>query len=348
MAGKPKIKRRDFLRSGAALTASVSAPHMDAGAAIGAFDSPNSNAIPTRKFGRTGLTMPVLGHGGAAMIARDHAYYGIELLSMDARIAMVRNAYEQGVRYFDTARVYGESESIIGEALKDVRKHAYIATKVLVFKPEHVRQSIEDSLKALQSDYVDCIQIQGPVIERMKFDGVMPLLAEIIKLCDEKVCRFAGLTGHSAFEDMHKLIDTGEFDSLLIDCGYFRSGLNTRHSSGTLAWRERCMDRATELHMGVVGMKVFGARVFGHNAKNVVDSYDSEALKRLPGAAIRWVLQDSRVHVLNIGMSQPSDLDDNLSIVKGAHRCSESDRMLLADFSEKAYQHPHFQGMPLV
>jgi len=260
----------------------------------------------------------------------------------------VRNAYDKGVRYFDTARIYGESESIMGRALKGVRKDVYIATKVLVFKPEHVRQSVEDSLKALQTDYVDCIQIQGPVIERLNYEGAMPLFPEIMKLRDEKICKFTGLTGHSAFEDMHKLIDTGAFDTVLIDCGYFRSGLNTRHSNATLAWRERCVDRAAELGMGVVGMKVMGALVFGHNSRNMVDGYGHEALKKLPAAAIRWVLQDRRVHVLNIGVSLLSDLDENLAIVKDGREFTNDDKMLLADFSEKAYQHAHIQRMPLV
>ena len=44
--------------------------------------------------------------------------YGVDLLSLDKRVAMVRHAYDSGIRYFDTARVYGESESIMGAASK--------------------------------------------------------------------------------------------------------------------------------------------------------------------------------------------------------------------------------------
>ena len=39
--------------------------------------------------------------------------YGVKLIPLSERVAMVRHAYDQGVRYFDTARVYGESESIV-------------------------------------------------------------------------------------------------------------------------------------------------------------------------------------------------------------------------------------------
>ncbi len=68
---------------------------------------------------------------------------------------MVRYAFDQGIRYFDTARVYSESESIVGKGLKDVRKDAFIATKVAVTAPNQVRKSLEKSLEQLGMDYVD-------------------------------------------------------------------------------------------------------------------------------------------------------------------------------------------------
>ena len=61
--------------------------------------------------------------------------YGAPLLSVDERAAMVRHAYDQGVRYFDTARVYYESESIMGKGLKGVRDKVFLATKVATAIP---------------------------------------------------------------------------------------------------------------------------------------------------------------------------------------------------------------------
>ena len=46
------------------------------------------------------------------------------------RVAMARHAYESGIRYFDTSPNYGESEAILGDALRDVRGDIYLATKV--------------------------------------------------------------------------------------------------------------------------------------------------------------------------------------------------------------------------
>ena len=63
------------------------------------------------------------------------ASYGIELLPLEDRVAMVRHAYDSGIRYFDTAHVYGESEQIMGRGLKGVRDNVYLATKCHMTDP---------------------------------------------------------------------------------------------------------------------------------------------------------------------------------------------------------------------
>src|SRR5262249_55640434 len=157
-----------------------------------------------------GHTLPILGMGGSAMVQRFIAAYGLKLLSMEERIAMVRRAYDQGIRYFDTARVYGESESIMGQGLKGVRHHVFIATKVAVTDPAQVRKSLETSLEQLGTSSVDLVQIHSPAIESVGFEKAMKLHAELVKLRDQKMLRFIGLTTHVAFETVHKMICTGE------------------------------------------------------------------------------------------------------------------------------------------
>src|SRR5207245_9877266 len=120
------------------------------------------DSIPTRKFGRTGAALPILGMGGSAMVQRFIADYGVKLIGEDERIAMVRHAYDMGIRYFDTARVYGESESIMGRGLKGVRDQVFIATKIAEADPARVRKSLETSLEQLGTDRVDLEPIPKP------------------------------------------------------------------------------------------------------------------------------------------------------------------------------------------
>ena len=342
-------KRRQFLQSGM-LAAGAAA----LGSARGYALAPNNSrpgegeAIPTRKFGKTGLTLPIFGMGGSAMVAIFIRSYGVKLLSVDERVAMVRHAYDQGIRYFDTARVYSESESIMGKGLKGVRDKVFLTTKVAVSNPAEVRKSLETSLAQLGTDHVDLAQVHSPAIEKLGFDGAMKLHAELVKLRDEKMLRFIGLTTHVAFETVHKMICTGSFDQVLLAYGYFRKGMDTLLSHRNLEFREKCLAKAHELNMAIVAMKVMGASILGNNAKNLVPDYDPAGLASLPGAAIRWVAQDERVSMLNIGISQPQDIDKNLAVFKGNLKFTNDDRRLLADFSSRAYDAEPVKAMRIV
>jgi predicted aldo/keto reductase-like oxidoreductase len=345
------LDRRGFLKS-SVLAGTGAAVLSHAGVALEA--GPQSvgekaaGPIPVRPFGRTGWKLPILAMGGSAMVKRFIDSYGVKLLSTDERVAMVRHAYDRGIRYFDTARVYGESESIIGKAIKDVRGNIFLATKIYVSRPADTRKCLETSLKALGTDHVETAQIHSPVIEAMGFKGAMQVHAELLKLRDEKMLRFIGLTTHVAFETVHRMISTGGFDQCLLAYGYFRKGMDTLLSNQNVELRELCLAKAHELGMGIVAMKVMGASVFGHNAKNVVADYDPQAQSRLPGAAIRWVLQDPRISLLNIGVSMPQDVDANMAVLSGDLRFTDEDRTLLADFSRRAYESAEFKSMRVV
>jgi aryl-alcohol dehydrogenase-like predicted oxidoreductase len=351
----PEPGRRTFLKSGllAAGTAALGpglrpAAADDKSAKSAGKETTSASGLPTRKFGKTGLTLPILGMGGSAMVQMWSSSYGVKLLSMEERVAMVRHAFDQGIRYFDSARVYGESESIIGKGLKGVRDQAVITTKVAVFSPEQVRPSVEKSLKEYGFDSIDLIQIHSPAIERVGFDGAMKLHAELVKLRDQKMCRFIGLTTHVAFETVHKMIATGGFDQVLLANGYFRKGMDTLLSHRNLEFREMCLAKAADLKMAIVAMKVMGANIMGHNSKKLVPDYDAAALERLPAAAIRWVLQDERISLLNIGVSMPSDVDRNIATLKKDLKFTNEDRQLLAEYAGKAYEADYVKKMNIV
>jgi predicted aldo/keto reductase-like oxidoreductase len=84
-------------------------------------------------------------------------------------------------------------------------------------------------------------------------------------------------------------------------------------------------------------MKVMRGGMFGQGANQAVPDWDAEKLARLPGAAIRYLLQDERVHTFNIGMRLKSDVDANVKILSGDATFTEDDRLLLAEYSTRAY-----------
>ncbi|MHC4736566.1 MAG: aldo/keto reductase [Planctomycetota bacterium] len=111
------FNRRDFLKTG---VASVAAGAVSAGVVFAGSVKEKKidagDAIPIRMLGKTGVKLPMLGYGGAGLVK----IWG-NPLSIEDRVKLVRYAYDRGVRYFDTAGNYMESQSILGEALKDVR-----------------------------------------------------------------------------------------------------------------------------------------------------------------------------------------------------------------------------------
>ncbi len=104
-------------------------------------------------LGKTGITVPQNGFG-ALPIQRD---------TVEVAAGLLRKAYEGGIRYFDTARAYSDSELKIGEAFGETvfqteRDKIYIATKTAAKNPEGFWKDLETSLEMLKTDYIDVYQ----------------------------------------------------------------------------------------------------------------------------------------------------------------------------------------------
>lgn len=118
--------------------------------------------MKTRNLGNAGLTVSELGFGCMGL---SHGY-GPATNEKDA-IAIIQKAYDLGITFFDTAEAYGQgaNEQLVGKALHHVRHKVIIATKFgfangrntdgLDSRPERIRQVAENSLRYLQTDYID-------------------------------------------------------------------------------------------------------------------------------------------------------------------------------------------------
>jgi len=110
-------------------------------------------------------------------------------------IEIIRNAYESGITFFDTAEVYGPfySEEMVGEALKPFRNELVIATKFgfevdpvtkerrgLNSHPEYIKQNVERMLKRLQTDHIDLLY-QHRVDPNVPIEDVAGTVADLVK-----------------------------------------------------------------------------------------------------------------------------------------------------------------------
>jgi predicted aldo/keto reductase-like oxidoreductase len=326
--------RREFLKQSIqAATAVVVSAGMASAAESAERSRDPAGAIPTTTLGKTGLKLPVLGYGGAAL---PKAWFNP--LSEEGRIELVRYAYDRGIRYFDTSPVYMESETILGKALKDRRSQVCLVTKVESTKPEQVRGSVEQSLKTLQTDHFDILLIHGtPGLQQMTVPEAMKIQAELARLRDERITRFIGFSAHGYFDKALGLIESGGFDQCMLSYGYVPRGYDQIWTARMTALRDACVAKAHALGMGIVAMKVIGAGMLGAWSGYIVPGFDQQCLLQLPGAAIRHVLQDRRIHVLNIGMRLKEEIDANIKVLKGDTTYTFADRGLLAEFSGKLY-----------
>lgn len=99
-----------------------------------------------------------LGTTGITVAQNQFGALPIQRIAERDAIALVRRAYEGGMRFFDTARAYSNSEERLGKAFAGMRNKVYIASKTAAKTPEAFWQQLETTLANLQTDYVDLYQ----------------------------------------------------------------------------------------------------------------------------------------------------------------------------------------------
>ncbi len=82
----------------------------------------------------------------------------IQRVDLENAVKILRHAYDGGMRFFDTARAYSDSEEKLGAAFADIREKLIIASKTAAKTPEDFKKDLETSLNNLRTDYIDIYQ----------------------------------------------------------------------------------------------------------------------------------------------------------------------------------------------
>lgn len=155
-----------------------------------------------RQLGNSGLEVSAIGLGCTGLSSG----YGPATDKQEA-IKLIRTAFDRGVRFYDTAEVYGPSanEELVGEALEAVRDDVVIATKFgyefvdgksigMNSRPEHIKGAVEGSLRRLRTDRID-LYYRHRVDPNVPIEDVAGAVKDLIQ--DGKVKHF-GLSEASA------------------------------------------------------------------------------------------------------------------------------------------------------
>ncbi len=104
------------------------------------------------RLGSTGITVNKNGFGALP----------IQRVSMDEAIRLLHRAFDGGIRFYDTARLYTDSEEKLGQAFPDRRSRIFLASKTGAVTAEGFWKDLETTLKNLNTDYLDIYQFHNP------------------------------------------------------------------------------------------------------------------------------------------------------------------------------------------
>ena len=114
-----------------------------------------------------------------------------------------------------------------------------------------------------------------------------------------------------------------------------------------IAWRSSIRPIAEFSPGAIAAMKVIGRGVLGAWSGYVVPGFDKKGLGQLPAAAIRYVLDDERIDILNIGMRLKEEIDANIRTFSGDVTYTLDDRAILTEFCAQAYDSDAIKGMKM-
>ena len=220
--------------------------------------------------------MSEIGFGGIPIIPLDH----------EAAVNVVRHCFSQGITFFDTANMYGNSEKMIGDALSSVRDKVVIATKTIRRDRKGAAEHIALSLQHLKTDHIDLYQFhnvsKSEELETiLSADGAMRAVREA--MAAGKI-RHVGVTSHK-IEVAIEACQTGLMETLQFPFNFVES-----EPAGAL------FRTAREQKMGLIAMKPLGG-----------------GLLDKPSLCFKFLQQFTDVVPIP-GISKPEEIDEILTL----------------------------------
>jgi aryl-alcohol dehydrogenase-like predicted oxidoreductase len=251
-------------------------------------DTTRAVDLHKRRLGRTGLLVSEIGFGAAHVTGVSEAE---ETLS---------RAFSLGINFVETGRAYGESEYLIGRALRRVGEEApavYVASKTLKRTRDGALADLERSLGHLGLSGVDIYQLND--VDEEGWAQVMArggALAGLQEAREQGIVRFIGITSHSP-DVLRRAVTSGQFDTIEVAYNPFdRRG-------------EAVIRLAHRKDIGVIAMKPFGG--FGMLG-SLKGSKWAQALST--GVLLRYTLSNRCLSVTIPGMRFVREVEENVGL----------------------------------
>ena len=249
-------------------------------------------------LGSTGITVNKNGFGALP----------IQRISQEDAVYLARKAYKAGIRFFDTARAYTDSEVKLGEAFDGIRTEVYIATKTAAQNAEDFWKNLHTSLANLRTDYIDLYQFHNPAFCPKPGDG-SGLYEAMQEAKAKSMIRHIGITNHR-LKVAHEAIDSGLYETLQFPFSYISGEQELE-----------LVNKCKAANMGFIAMKGLSGGLITNSAA----AYAFEA--QFDGVLPIWGVQREREldEFLSYIDNPPRMTDDIRAVIEGdrAELCGE-------------------------
>lgn len=162
-----------------------------------------------------------LGRTGISVAQNQFGALPIQRISKDEAVALVHRAYDGGMRFFDTARAYSDSEEKLGVAFEGMRDKMYIASKTMAKTPGEFWKQLDTSLANLHTDYLDIYQFH--CVDQVWAPGDGSGMYEcMLQAKEQGKIRHIGVTAHK-LEVAFDLVNSGLYETLQYPFSYLAS-----------------------------------------------------------------------------------------------------------------------------
>ena len=302
-----------------------------------------------RTLGRTGIQVSDIAFGGVEI----GMPYGIgvksktDMLSETEAIYLLHSALDNGINFFDTARMYGKSESIMGQAFKDRREQVVICTKCRPFRDKlgelpsseklkmMIESSLRESLTELQTEYLDIYMLHQADLEILDNETIVNAL---LNLKDKGIIRAMGVSTYTV-EETKKAIDTGVWDvvqlpfNLMDQTQITNFSLAAEHGVGIMI--------RSVLLKGILSEKGRSLHSELKDVEKHIKLYNellNESVPNLPTLATKFALSFEQVSSVLVGIDRMEYLQKALTAADGIYLNKE----ILARARELCYPDPQF------
>ena len=161
-------------------------------------------------LGKSNLLVSKNSFGAMSLDCKEIESFGGE--ADEKACAIVHHAYSGGMNFFDTSHLSPVCEKRMGDALHGIRQNVIIATKTSSQSAAEIRRDLNESLFALETDFIDLYQIENPLIVPLK-DGSDGIYNEMLTLKEKGIIRHIGIATED-YELVKQAVECGLYETV--------------------------------------------------------------------------------------------------------------------------------------